>query len=1218
RATQVIGETLYPDNFGILLLDEAARVLRVHRSYRVGQTNIERTDFPVDQGISGRVVASGQPRLAPDVSRDPDYFNADGNTRSELCVPIKIGERVIGVINAESIKLAAFSPADLRLLTTFAQQLATAIEKIRLFQAEHIAREQAEALREVAGVLNASLDREPLLQLILEQLARVVDYDSASLMLLSGDMLRIVAQRGFRSESQQLSSLQIEALHHLHDTIRLRAPVIIPDTNANPHWVHVPGSEYIRCWMGVPLIAKDRVIGLLNLDKGQVRFYTESDARLAAAFAHQAVVAIENARLYEITNHTAAEMRATSDILRSLNLGHDVVSAFPDIAAGLRALTGCDRASVALLDDALETVTVVAVDQDRAELGQGTRIPVSHSSASEDVLVGRIHFSPDLAAETAFIAERAIHLAGYRSRVNLPLRVGERIIGALNLVWNHTRGYDGANLPLLGQIADSIALAIEKSRLLEETRHRDAILEALAYASERLLMPGDLGHALPDLLAQLGRAAGVSRVYVFKNHRAAMGALLTSKQYEWAAPGQPELKNDQIIRNFDYVAQGFGRWVDTLGGGQPLAGVVRGFPAAERALLQSEDIRSLVVAPIFSGGVWWGLLGFDEREHERHWLNAEIEALKNVAGALGAAIARQQTETDEREQRALAEALRDTAAALNGTLNFDEVLDRILANVGKVVPHITSSVVLIESGVGRIARCRGFAERGQEEAVLSLRFPVAGLSKLQRMVETGQPLAVADVSQFPGWFDVPETRWISSHASALIRVKGQVIGMLNLDSDTPGFFTESHARRLQAFADQAAIAIENARLYDELSALYRASSDLINPGDDARSLAQHIAEIVTREFPFAHCGLLMVDEAQTHLLVMGHIGLNIHIAVETVPLNGRGLTVAAFKSGRSIYAPDTGADDRYLAAHPDTRSEFAVPLQAGGHVIGALDLQSPDLDAFDGRTQRIVTAFAEHAALALENARLLGRVEEARRIAEEASNFKSEFLANTSHELRTPLTGIIGSLSVVVDELCDSREEEREFVQIAYTASQRLLAIISDVLDIAKIEAGKIEVQPQAVAVSRIFGEVEALTRLQAEQKKLRLDFLPPPESSAAVWADPDRLRQILLNLVGNAIKFTEQGEIVVSVGVEARELRFSVRDTGIGVALDKQHKLFQPFVQADGSMTRKYGGTGLGLSISRRLAELMGGSLTLHSEGEGRGSEFILTLPASDPTGFA
>ncbi len=1381
---------LVPDTFAVILYHAESDAVEAALVAENGEV-LPRLESRIplsDAGLTGWVVRERQPLLIGDLQTEPTPVPARHLTapaRSWLGVPLIARDRMIGVVSVQSFRPHVFGDSSRRLLESLSGQIAAALENARLFEAEHAAREQAEALREVAAVLNASLDREPLLQLILEQLARVVDYDSASLMLLSGDMLRIVAQRGFRSEEQQLSSLQIEALHHLHDTIKLRAPVIIPDTNANVHWVHVPGSEYIRCWMGVPLIAKDRVIGLLNLDKGQVGFYTESDASLAAAFAHQAVVAIENARLYQalaqdkrrlellytlgqdlsarldpeqlyeaihraaaqlmpaeafsialldktqndieavylidkggrvppariplnrglsgrviatgesilsgdidenqniagihfgdpehvrsvlavpmrlgekvvgmlsaqsyqpdiytpddqqtlgtlayqaaiaienaklfqITSHNAAEMRAAGDILRSLNFGQDVASAFPEIANGLKTLTGCDRVSVALLDDALETVTVVAADQDRAERGQGVRIAISATAAAEDVLAGRIHFTPDMSAESSFAAERALYGAGFRSRITLPLRVGERIVGALNLVWPYVNGYAAANTSLLSQTADAVALAIEKSRWFEETRHRDAILEALAYASERLLMPGDLATALPDLLAELGRAAGVSRVYIFKNHRSEAGALLASKQYEWAAPGQPDLMDDQINRNFDYVAQGFGRWVDTLGGGQPLAGVVRGFPPAERAHLQSENIRSLVMAPIFSGGEWWGLLGFDECEHERNWLTAEIEALKNVAGALGAAFARQFSESAEREQRALAEALRDTAAALNSTLNFDEVLDRILANVGKVVPHTTSSVLLIESGVGRIARCRGFAERGQEETVLRLRFPVAGLLKLQRMVETGQPLAVADVRSYPGWIDVPETRWISSHTSALIRVKGQVIGMLNLDSDTPGFFTESHARRLQVFADQAAIAIENAQLYDELSALYRASSDLINPGDDVRSLAQHIAEIVTREFPFAHCGVLVTDEAQTKLIVTGHIGLNINISVEYVPLDGPGLTVAAFKSGQSIYVPDTSADRRYLAAHAATRSEYVAPLRAGADTIGVLDMQSTELDAFDERTRRIVAAFAQHAALALENAQLLARIDQARRAAEEASHFKSEFLANTSHELRTPLTGIIGSLSAVIDDLCDSRDEEREFIQIAYTASQRLLFIINDVLDIAKIEAGKIDLQPQTVDIGQIFGEVQALTRLQAEEKKLRLEFIPPSDSPSTVWADPDRLRQILLNLVGNAIKFTEQGEVVVSVGVEARELRFSVRDTGIGVPLDKQHKLFQPFVQADGSMTRKYGGTGLGLSISRRLAELMGGDLTLQSEGEGRGSEFILTLPMSNLTGFA
>ena len=1900
RVTEIVSDSFYSDNFGVLLIDPARGELVTHPSYRGVKGRI-----PLNVGISGRVVTTGQPWLAPDVSQEAVYFGADPNSRSELCVPLRVGDQVIGVLNAESARPAAFDETDQRLLVTIAGQLATAIEKVRLFEAEHAAREQSEALYEVARTLSSSLDREQLLQLILEQLARVVEYDSASIMLIDNDALEIVAHRGFRVEAQIYMPLKIDSVRHIFSVIESRAPIVISDTTADPRWNRLSGGEYIRCWLGVPLVVKDRAIGLLNLDKEQAGFYTERHAQLAAAFGTQAAVAIENARLYaeararaaelgqlyesardisasldpktvfeqlashfsktlnatsgymlgidagtksftvlaeywsdeaspserkpdlgrqyrlddnpmfaqavteqkiinlmaddpdlteneqndlidygvksfllvpltvrgqivglaeiwesrrpraftpaevrlaetlsqhaasvlenarlyqalaqdkqrlellyrlgqdlaarldpeqvytaihraaaqlmsseafaialldesrqeielvyaidrgvraavrrmpatnglsgyviarrqpmrvddadqlkdievahfgeperarsllavplqlgnkvigamtaqsyrlrafsaddqqtlstlgyqaaiaienarlyaetqgrlldqtllyecsqalalahdaqaaiaavaermvlrlgatalcyysydeaedtirvdyeywtpraaeherksalgqgwpandypniasalrtrtirsirigdpdlapderamliewsgktvltvpvavhdqafgffeiwdsqvergydetekrllmslaaqtaiaienarlleetsrrahdltllnditraavetsdlhetlqnladhlgdlfnadgcyitlwdetrqiavpaaaygflredyptvivepgeptmtasvlraghaiaaddvfnspylsrriaamfpsksmlglplvagnsklgaalisfnqphhfttdeitlgeqaagqialaiakaqlfESTRRSAAELKIASDILRRLNASPQVVGVFPAIASELKALTQCERVSLALIAEDRQKVIMAALDQPRTELSQGARFPLTATSAAPDILKGHLHLTPDLAAEAAYPAEKALYEAGFRSRINLPLRVGDQVIGALNFVWPALAGYAQVNLPLLEQIADAIALAIEKNRLFDETRRRDAILGALAYASAQLLRPGDLQDQLPDLLARLGRAAEVSRVYIFENHTAPDGSLLASQRFEWAAPGQTPQIDNLRLQNIDYLARGATRWMQTLMAGQPVFGLVRDLPPVERAALEPQGVQSVVIVPIFSGNTWWGYLGFDECAQERIWLGAEIEALKSAASALGAAFARQRSEAAEREQRDLTEALRDTAAAISSTLNFDEVLERILANVGRVVPHDTADVMLVNAaGLTRVARCRGYAERGLEDWLLSVELYLNDLPNLRRMAETGKPIIIPDVYKEPSWVDIPESRWIRSYAGAPIRLKGKVIGFINLDSATPDFFTPAHAEGLQAFVDQAAVAIDNAQLYNETSALYKASAQLINPGGNLQSLAEQIALSVTREFEFAHCGVLLIDEAGAQVKLIAWAGKLQEAAHSILPLDGPGVIALAARTGNTVYLPDVSADSNYVLGSLETRSEFVVPLRAGSKIMGVLDLQSRELNIFDDRTRRIITAFAEHAALALENAQLLASLDMSRQMAEDANRLKSEFLANTSHELRTPLTGIIGSLSMVLDNLCDSPEEEREFARIAYTASQRLLGIINDVLDIAKIEAGRMDVRLQAVDLEVLFKDVRALSRVQAEDKKLTLEFRPPDISPFVIWADPDKLRQVLLNLIGNAIKFTEHGGITVAArlvdgddGAVEKKIRIEVQDTGIGIPLEKQGRLFQPFVQADGSMTRKYGGTGLGLSISRRLIELMNGALTLFSAGEGQGTTFILTLP--------
>ncbi|MBM4422060.1 MAG: response regulator [Chloroflexi bacterium] len=210
---------------------------------------------------------------------------------------------------------------------------------------------------------------------------------------------------------------------------------------------------------------------------------------------------------------------------------------------------------------------------------------------------------------------------------------------------------------------------------------------------------------------------------------------------------------------------------------------------------------------------------------------------------------------------------------------------------------------------------------------------------------------------------------------------------------------------------------------------------------------------------------------------------------------------------------------------------------------------------------------------------------------------------------------------MVLDGMCDQPEEEREFIQIAYTASEHLLSIINNVLDIAKIEAGRMEIEAKAVDLAILFSELRLLARMQADEKNLYLRMDPPADSNLRVWADSDKLRQILINLIGNAIKFTETGGVTVEASAEGGWVGIEVRDTGVGIPLDKQGKLFQPFVQADGSMTRKYGGTGLGLAIARDLVQKFGGELWVDSE-PGKGSVFhfttMLGLPAGEPSSAA
>ena len=323
-------------------------------------------------------------------------------------------------------------------------------------------------------------------------------------------------------------------------------------------------------------------------------------------------------------------------------------------------------------------------------------------------------------------------------------------------------------------------------------------------------------------------------------------------------------------------------------------------------------------------------------------------------------------------------------------------------------------------------------------------------------------------------------------------------------------------------------------------------------------------------------------------------------------------------NSRTAIAVDRLAEDPY-----QQKSVLVVSTVYNEHGNALICLQQCDRYRNWTTTEiELVQELAEHVDTAIAHAKIYHELEQASLKAEEANRLKSDFLANTSHELRTPLNGIIGFLKLLLEGMADNPAEQQEFLQEAYKSSIHLLNLINDILDIAKIEAGKMNLELTDVELDELLQDVENLIHTQAEQKNLSLQIKHPATlTPVTVYGNYQRLLQVILNLVSNAIKFTHEGGIVISVEIIRKKLicnqqefpgmaKISVADTGIGVSLEKQDKLFENFFQIDGSHTKSYGGTGLGLAISQKLVEAMGGTISFYSMGEGLGSTVTFTVP--------
>jgi len=312
------------------------------------------------------------------------------------------------------------------------------------------------------------------------------------------------------------------------------------------------------------------------------------------------------------------------------------------------------------------------------------------------------------------------------------------------------------------------------------------------------------------------------------------------------------------------------------------------------------------------------------------------------------------------------------------------------------------------------------------------------------------------------------------------------------------------------------------------------------------------------------------------------------------------------------------SDDEY-----QQKSVLVISIRERDRLHCLIDLQQ--CDRHRNWTHLEIQFFQELAdrlGFAIGQVKLYQELKQAKIEAEEASKLKTSFLTSTTHELRTPLTGIIGFLKLIVDGMTDSPEEQREFIQEAYKSALYLLDLINDILDIAKIEAGKLELDLNAVDLEELLNNLENFTRPQAQAKNLSFEINRPTNLTPIVlFSNYQRLLQVMLNLVGNAIKFTEEGGILINAEVRKKKIiyrdrefpgivKISVADTGIGVSLDRQEKLFENFFQVDGSRTKSYGGTGLGLGISQKLVAAMGGEISFYSMGEGLGSTVTFSIP--------
>ena len=646
-------------------------------------------------------------------------------------------------------------------------------------------------------------------------------------------------------------------------------------------------------------------------------------------------------------------------------------------------------------------------------------------------------------------------------------------------------------------------------------------------------------------------------------------------------------------------------------------------PQSVREFARTIGWRSFLVVPMLRNGVAIGTIGVTRRE-AGSFDDKTIDLLKTFADQAVIAIenARLFNETKEalEQQTATAEVLKVISRS---SVDLETVLDTLVQTVARLCRadqvymfHLRHDLWHLIANCGLSAEASKFFET---HPFTPGRGSTSGRAALER-----RAVLIPDVLQ-DAEYTLSEGQEIAGYRTTLgipLLREDTLIGVYSITRTRVEPFTDKEIELATSFADQAVIAIENARLLNELRESLQqqtATADVLKIISRSTFSLQTVLDTLTqfaaRLGEAKMAALIRPKETGFHWVTSYGFPADFLDLIKGLPIQPeRGSVVGrVLIDGRAIHVEDVLADSEYTYSEFQRKGGYrtflGVPLLRDGHPIGVLILGRETVHPFSAKQIELISTFADQAVIAIENVRLFDEMQDKSEQLALASQHKSQFLANMSHELRTPLNAILGYTELILDGIYGETPEKAQAVlKRVESNGKHLLGLINDVLDLSKIEAGQLKLSLADYSIKDVVYNVVSAVEPLATKKKLNFKVDVRPDMPTA-HGDEQKLTQVLLNLTGNAIKFTDAGEVAIKVTAANGSYTVAIHDTGPGISAADQAKLFQQFQQADNSITKSKGGTGLGLAISKRIIELHGGNITVESS-VGHGSTFTFTLP--------
>jgi two-component system, NtrC family, sensor kinase len=935
------------------------------------------------------------------------------------------------------------------------------------------------------------------------------------------------------------------------------------------------------------------------------------------------------------------QQAATAEILRVISSSpSDIRPVFDTIVESANRL--CDGLFSALIRYDGELMHFVAhanFNPAALEVAQRAfpRPPTPDVAVGRAILERAVVHLPDIAQAPTQIFQRSL---GYRSVLAVPMLRDARPIGAIAVTRDEPWPFADPHIALLWTFADQAVIAIENVRLFNDTK--EALERQTATADILKVISSSPTDVQPTFDAIAARATQLCDAvnglvirfdgqlqHLAAHHNVSTERLASLRRTYPRPPSREGLSGRAILtRAVVHVPDVLEDPEYTL----PIATTV--------------GYRSALAVPMLHEGLPVGTI-LVARDRVAPFSDKQIALLQTFADQAVIAIENVRLFTELRtSNRELTMALdRQTA-----TSDILRVISRSQTDVQPVFDAIVGSAVrLLRGYFGALTRLVGdqielaatTSSAGTEDPAGRVYFPRSVHTESTHSAAIRQRTAVniADVQSDPAVSEerraLARARGYRSVATVPLLRQGEAIGTIAVTRHEVGRFADEEIALLQTFADQAVIAIENVRLFSELRArtadLTRSVQELQALGEVSRAVGSTLdletvlRTIVARAVELSGTlgGVIYEyedDSREFHVKATHQMEREQYEMLRATPVRlGQGAVGQAGALGKAVQVPDILDAQAPVApqVHPilvrlGYRALLAVPLLFESRIIGGLVVWRSETGHFSGEVVALLETFATQSVLAIQNARLFQEIADKGRQLEAASRHKSEFLANMSHELRTPLNAVIGFSEVLLQRMFgDLNAKQDEYLKDIYASGQHLLSLINDILDLSKIEAGRMDLTPTPFHLPSALDNAVTLVRERAARHGIALELKLDPELGELV-GDERKVKQIVLNLLSNAVKFTPEGG---RISLKARRtdgaVEIAVSDTGIGIAPEDQATIFEEFRQVGSDETRKQEGTGLGLTLAKKFIELHGGRIWVDSE-LGRGSTFSFTLPVA------